>query len=72
MKNSGPATLREEIEDMVRERVRALKTWFMPKPGEGKLLQVGKFFLKLPLLILVIALSPVAAVILFIVFIATF
>lgn len=72
MKNSEPATLREELEQLVKERFRSLKTWFMPKPGEGKLVQVGKFFLKLPLLILVIILSPVAAVILFIVFIATF
>jgi hypothetical protein len=72
MENGGPNTLREEIAELIRERFRALKTWFMPKPGEGKFVQLGKFFLKLPLLLAVIALSPFAAVILFIVFIATF
>lgn len=62
-------TAREEFIALVKERALTLWLWFKPNPDDSTKMQVLKTILKLPALLLVILLSPIALLILTFIFV---
>lgn len=61
-------TIREEIWEAISSAYKALENWVRPKQGQPIVLQILIFVLKLPVLFLLLLLSPVLLVVLLLVF----
>lgn len=65
-KRSQPILL--ELRDRLSALYRAIENWVRPDPTQAMYLQILTFLVKLPVLILILALSPVLALVLIILF----
>lgn len=65
-------TLRGELTRSLMKRLNELWNWLKPDKDETVILQLVKLVLKIPVFILVLALSPVVLAVLLIIFIGTF
>ena len=64
-------TLRDELKAHVVAACRRLEHWIRPTKGQPLALQILLFILKLPVILLLLALSPVVLAILAFIFVAT-
>jgi len=60
----------QSIGDFIRKYYEKLKVWLTPDPADSRVLQVVKLFFKGIALLIMIAFSPIIAVILLFVFFA--
>lgn len=61
-------TTGEEFRGLILDQFKAFFNWLKPNPGEKLSLQIVKFILKIPVVLLMIAASPVLIVVLIFVF----
>lgn len=57
---------------MIKDRFNMLINWMKPSPRDPAVLAILKLILKIPVFVLLLALSPVIVIILFFVFLAAF
>jgi|GEM_PF-2695277 len=58
------------LADFLKQYMDKLKTWLAPNPADSRLLQIVKLFFKCIAILIMIALSPIIAVVLLFVFFA--
>jgi len=59
---------RKELREGIQKNYRKFHNWMKPNPDEPWWISIPKFILKLPVVLLVIAFSPVLFVLIFILF----
>lgn len=61
-------TTTDELKELVSEKFEAIVNWLKPTVGENLFLQILKFILKIPVILLLIAASPIVIIVFIIVF----